>query len=133
MSDENKYVLKHEFESARGKIHERINAVDNKHTDNFHDLMRQLDRQNSTQENMLKSQERSEGILSAIKTALESVGDRVLDLEYRTKDNEDKLTLVKERIEADKKGNRDVLIAWIGFLGLIVTPLMTFLATWLFN
>lgn len=133
MSEENKYVLKHEFESARGKIHERINEVDNKHTNNFHDLVRKLDRQNLTQENMLKSQQRSEGILEAIRKGLENLGDRVLDLEYRTKDNEEELTSVREKIEAEKKGNREVLIAWIGFLGLIVTPLMTFLANWLFN
>ena len=133
MSEDNRYVLKHEFESARGKIHERINEVDNKHTNNFHDLVRRLDKQNSTQENMLKSQQRSEGILEAIRKSLENLGDRVLDLEYRTKDNEEGLTSVRAKIEAEKKGNREVLIAWIGFLGLIVTPLMTFLANWLFS
>lgn len=31
--NEDKYVLKHEWEKAKGKIHERINEVDNKHTD----------------------------------------------------------------------------------------------------
>ena len=87
MEEDNKYVLKHEFESARGKLHERINDVDNKHTNNFHELVRRLDKQNSTQENMLKSQERSESILEAIKKGLENLGNRVLDLEYRTKDN----------------------------------------------
>ena len=133
MEENDKYVLKHEFESARGKIHERINEVDNKHTNNFHDLVRRLDKQNSTQENMLKSQQRSEGILEAIRKSLENLGSRVLDLEYRTKDNEEGLTSVRAKIEAEKKGNREVLIAWIGFLGLIVTPLMTFLANWLFS
>lgn len=133
MSENEKYVLKHELESAKGKMYERINEVDNKHTNNFHDLVRRLDRQNSTQENMLKSQQRSEGILEAIRKGLENLGDRVLDLEYRTKDNEEELTSVRAKIEAEKKGNREVLIAWIGFLGLVVTPLMTFLANWLFS
>ena len=133
MEEDNKYVLKHEFESARGKLHERINDVDNKHTNNFHELVRRLDRQNSTQENMLKSQERSETILESIRGSLEGLGGRVLDLEYRTKDNEEGISSISQRVEAEKKGNREVLIAWIGFLGLIVTPLMTFLANWLFN
>src|SRR5699024_3796566 len=131
--EDDRYLLKHEFESEKGKLHERINEVDQKHTDNFHDLMRRLDKQTSTQENMLKSQGRSENILEAIKKGLENLGNRVLDLEYRTKDNEEGLTSVRAKIEAEKKGNREVLIAWIGFLGLIVTPLMTFLANWLFN
>ena len=130
---EDRYLLKHEFESEKGKLHERINEVDQKHTDNFHDLMRRLDKQTSTQENMLKSQERSETILEKIRGSLEGLGGRVLDLEYRTKDNEEGLSSISQRVEAEKKGNREVLIAWIGFLGLIVTPLMTFLANWLFN
>ena len=107
MAENEKYVLKHEFESAKGKIHERINDVDNKHTNNFHDLVRRLDRQNSTQENMLKSQQRSEGILEAIKKGLESLGDRVLDIEYRMKNNEEGLTSVRAKIEAEKKAEAD--------------------------
>lgn len=130
---DDRYLLKHEFENEKGKLHERINEVDQKHTDNFHDLMRRLDKQSSTQENMLKSQERSETILESIRGSLEGLGGRVLDLEYRTKDNEEGISSISQRVEADKKGNREVLIAWIGFLGLVVTPLMTFLANWLFN
>src|SRR5699024_6380006 len=118
MEENDKYVLKHEFESARGKLHERINDVDNKHTNNFHDKVRRLDKQNSTQQNMLTSEERAESILEVIKKGLENLGNRVLDLEYRTKDNEEGLTSVRAKIEAEKKGNREVLIAWIGFLGL---------------
>lgn len=131
--EDDRYLLKHEFESEKRKLHERINEVDQKHTDNFHDLMRRLDKQTSTQENMLKSQERSETILEGIRGSLEGLGGRVLDLEYRTKDNEEGISSISQRVEADKKGNREVLIAWIGFLGLVVTPLMTFLANWLFN
>lgn len=130
---EDRYLLRHEFEQEKGNIHEKINEVDKKHTDNFHGLMRRLDKQNITQENMLKSQERSEIILESIRVSLEGVSDRVLDLEYRTRDNEEGLSSMSQRIEAEKKGNREVLIAWIGFLGLVVTPLMTFLANWLFN
>lgn len=130
---EDKYLLRHEFEQEKGNLHEKINEVDKKHTDNFHGLMRGLDKQNITQENMLKSQERSEIILEGIRGSLEGVSDRVLDLEYRTRDNEEGLSSISQRVEAEKKGNREVLIAWIGFLGLVVTPLMTLLANWLFN
>ena len=42
---EDKYVLRHEWEKSRGKIHERINEVDNKHTDNFNSLLNKVDRQ----------------------------------------------------------------------------------------
>ena len=59
--------------------------------------------------------------------------DRVVDLEYRTKDNEDSLASIKKTIDEEKKGNREVLITWIGVVGLGISPLMTFLGSWLFR
>ena len=59
--------------------------------------------------------------------------DRVVDLEYRTKDNEDSLASIKKTIDEEKKGSREVLITWIGVVGLGISPLMTFLGSWLFR
>ena len=58
--DENKYVLRHEWERSRGKINERINEVDKKHTDNFNGLLNKVDRQTLLQEKAFESQSRSE-------------------------------------------------------------------------
>ena len=55
---EDKYVLRHEWEKSRGKIHERINEVDKKHTDRFNSLLNKVDRQTWLQEKSVESQAR---------------------------------------------------------------------------
>ena len=130
---EDKYVSKHEWEIGRGKIHERINEIDLKHTENYNKMLRAMDRQTLVQENALESQRKSESYLETMSTSLKGMTDKVIDLEYRTKDNEDSLESIKKTIDEEKKGNREVLITWIGVVGLGISPLMTFLGSWLFR
>ena len=130
---DDKFVSKHEWEIGRGKIHERINEIDLKHTENYNKMLRAMDRQTLVQENALESQKKSESYLEAMSTNLKGMTDKVIDLEYRTKDNEESLESIRNTIDAEKKGNREVLITWIGVVGLGISPLMTFLGTWLFR
>lgn len=94
--DENKYVLRHEWERSRGKINERINEVDKKHTDNFNGLLNKVDRQTLLQEKSFESQARSEKHLEKMSESLATVGTRVTDLEYETKIMKKKLKIYKE-------------------------------------
>ena len=130
---DDKFVSKHEWEIGRGKIHERINEIDLKHTENYNKMLRAMDRQTLLQENALESQRKSESYLENMSTSLKGMTDKVIDLEYRTKDNEDSLESIKKTIDEEKKGNREVLITWIGVVGLGISPLMTFLGSWLFR
>ena len=130
---DDKYVSKHEWEIGRGKLHERINEIDLKHTENYNKMLRAMDRQTLVQENALESQRKSESYLEAMSTNLKGMTDKVIDLEYRTKDNEESLESIRNTIDEEKKGNREVLITWIGVVGLGISPLMTFLGTWLFR
>ena len=130
---DDRYVSKHEWEIGRGKIHERINEIDLKHTENYNKMLRAMDRQTLVQENALESQKKSESYLETMSTSLKGMTDKVIDLEYRTKDNEESLESIRNTIDAEKKGNREVLITWIGVVGLGISPLMTFLGTWLFR
>jgi chromosome segregation ATPase len=84
---EDKYVLRHEWENSRGKIHQRINDVDSKHTDLHNQLLSKVDRQTLLQEKSFESQERSEKHLEKMSESLSTVGTRVTDLEYESKTN----------------------------------------------
>ena len=130
---DDRYVSKHEWEIGRGKLHERINEIDLKHTENYNKMLRAMDRQTLVQENALESQKKSESYLETMSTSLKGMTDKVIDLEYRTKDNEESLESIRNTIDAEKKGNREVLITWIGVVGLGISPLMTFLGSWLFR
>src|SRR5699024_10997009 len=103
---EDKYVLRHEWEKSSRKIHERINEVDNKHTDNFNSLLNKVDRQTLLQEKAFESQSRSEKHLEKMSESLSTVGTRVTDLEYETKSYEKEIKTVQGTVEAEAKGNR---------------------------
>lgn len=131
--DEDKYVLRHEWEKSRGKIHERINEVDTKHTDNFNSLLNKVDRQTLLQEKAFESQSRSEKHLEKMSESLSTVGTRVTDLEYETKNHDKEIKNLQGTVEAEAKGNREVIGYWLGFAGVILVPLISLVANIFFK
>jgi hypothetical protein len=125
---EDKYVLRHEWENSRGKIHQRINDVDNKHTNNYNQLLNKVDQQTLLQQKSFESQEKSEKHLEKISDALTTVGTRVTDLEYKTQTQGEKITSIQGQLDEEVKGNRDVLIKIIGTAGVIIVPLIGLVA-----
>jgi len=130
---EDKYVLRHEWERSRGKLNERINEVDNKHTDNFNSLLNKVDRQTLLQEKSFESQARSEKHLEKMSEALSTVGTRVTDLEYETKSHEKEIKNLQGTVEAEAKGNREVIGYWLGFAGVVLVPLISVVANIFFK
>lgn len=124
MAEDNYYVSRHEWERSRGKIHERINDVDNKHTDNYNQLLNKVDQQTLLQQKSFESQEKSEKHLEKISDSLTTVGTKVTDLEYKTQGHKEKIDKIQGQLDAEAKGNRDVLVQWIATAGVIVVPLV---------
>ena len=131
--DGDKYVLRHEWEKSRGKIHERINEVDAKRTDNFNSLLNKVDRQTLLQEKAFESQSRSEKHLEKMSESLSTVGTRVTDLEYETKNHEKEIKSLQGTVEAEAKGNREVIGYWLGFAGVVLVPLISLVANIFFK
>lgn len=125
---EDKYVLRHEWENSRGKIHQRINDVDKKHTDSYNQLLNKVDQQTLLQQKSFESQEKSEKHLEKISDSLTTVGTRVTDLEYKTQAHGEKITNLQGQLDAEMKGNRDVLMKMIGTAGVILVPLIGLVA-----
>ena len=128
MEENNYYVPRHEWERSRGKIHERINEVDNKHTDNYNQLLNKVDQQTLLQQKSFESQEKSEKHLEKISESLTTVGTKVTDLEYKTQGHKEKIEKIQGQLDAEAKGNRDVLVQWIATAGVIVVPLVSLVA-----
>ncbi len=84
---EDKYVLKHEWQESNGKINEKMNRIDNKHTKNYTDLLNRIDKQTILQEKSFESQSKSEQHLEKISTSLSDMGYRVRDLEHDSETN----------------------------------------------
>ncbi|WP_105980133.1 hypothetical protein [Staphylococcus simulans] len=126
MINENDFVAKHEFESAKNKIYERINDNDRKHTEAINTLEKTVNRQVALQERSFESQERSEKHLEKLSGTMERLGDEVIDIKYKVKSHDDTLTNVKTVISEKEKGNAQitgyiiagvfsVIVAAIGF------------------
>lgn len=128
MAENEYYVPRHEWERSRGKIHERINDIDNKHTDNYNQLLNKVDQQTLLQRKSFESQEKSEKHLEKISESLTTVGTRVTDLEYKTQAHGEKITSLQGQLDAEMKGNRDVLIKIIGTAGVVIVPLIGLVA-----
>ena len=74
---EDKYVLRHEWERSRGKIHERINDVDNKHVNLHNDLRLLVTRLNDSNDSLIKSQTTTNETLNKINDNLTGFNDRI--------------------------------------------------------
>ncbi|MGS5040267.1 hypothetical protein ACVDHH_01440 [Staphylococcus saprophyticus] len=130
---EDKYVLRHEWENSRGKIHQRINDVDSKHTDNYNQLLNKVDQQTLLQQKSFESQEKSEKHLEKISDSLTTVGTRVTDLEYNIKTHDKDIQSLQGTLETEAKGNREVIGYWLGFAGVVLVPLISLVANIFFK
>lgn len=125
---EDKYVLRHEWENSRGKIHQRINDVDSKHTNNYNQLLNKVDQQTLLQQKSFESQEKSEKHLKKISDSLTTVGTRVTDLEYNVKTHGKDIQSLQGTLETEVKGNKEVIGYWLGFAGVVLVPLIGLVA-----
>ncbi|MDW3991813.1 hypothetical protein QI303_03075 [Staphylococcus saprophyticus] len=125
---EDKYVLRHEWENSRGKIHQRINDVDSKHTNNYNQLLNKVDQQTLLQQKSFESQEKSEKHLEKISDSLSTVGTRVTDLEYNIKTHGKDIQSLQGTLETEVKGNKEVIGYWLGFAGVVLVPLIGLVA-----
>ncbi|REH80020.1 hypothetical protein [Staphylococcus felis] len=105
MSEENKYVLRHEWEKSRGNIYKKINENDRKHSEALNKLEKTVDRQVLLQQNAFESQKRSEKHLENLNTTMDKIGSEFIEIKYKVKNHEDILNNVKSVISEKQKGN----------------------------
>ncbi|MDU0480633.1 hypothetical protein [Staphylococcus chromogenes] len=120
MPDENKYVLRHEWENARGKIYEKINENDRKHTEALNKLEKTVDRQTLLQERSFESQERSEKHLEKLNTTMENFGNDFTKVKYKVQSHDEKLKSVQGIMSEKQKGNVQITTAIISGVFMVI-------------
>ena len=113
MADE-KYVLRHELERAKGNIHKRINQVDSKHDDKHSDLKLLLHTFMESQKPMGKSLENIEGEMKTLNTTMSGYSERIIDIEYEQRDQKKRLTGIEDNQKSKKEHNAKIIVALIG-------------------
>ncbi|WHI58985.1 hypothetical protein PYH69_09475 [Mammaliicoccus lentus] len=117
---EDKYVLRHEWERSRGKIHERINDVDNKHVNLHNDLRLLVTRLNDSNDTLIKSQTTTNETLNKINDNLTGFNDRIKDVEYTSTTTVKRLDSIESSVTERQKGNVQIWVAIIGSIGTII-------------
>lgn len=116
MADE-RYVLKHELERAKGNIHKRINQVDQKHDDKHGELKLILHTFMESQKPLGKSLENIEGEMKTLNTTMSGYSERIVDIEYEQRDQKNRLTGIEEMRKSKKDQNTKIIVALIGVVG----------------
>ena len=120
MTDDTKFVLKHEHERDKGKIYERFNHNEIKYNEKFSELNNKIERQTDLQQRMLDSQERQEKNGEKLNTTMEKIGSEFLDIKYKVQSHDEKLSIVQGVINEKEKGNAQIIgIILTGIFGVI--------------
>lgn len=121
MAEEDKYVLRHEWERNTGKIHQRINEVDNKHIALHNDLKLLVTRLNDSNDTLIQSQLTTNKTLEKINDNLTGFNDRIKDVEYTSDTTVKRLDTIENFVSERQKGNMQI---WVAIIGAIATVLV---------
>lgn len=126
MADEDKYVLRYEWERGQGKIHQRINDIDNKHMNLHNDLKLLVTRLNDSNDTLIKSQMTTNETLNKINNNLTGFNDRIKDVEYISDTTVKRLDTIESTVSERKKGNIQIWVAIIGAIAVVIGGAFSF-------
>ena len=126
MTNEDKYVLRHEWERNTGKIHQRINEVDNKHVNLHNDLRLLVTRLDDSSKIFNDNQKETIRTLEKIITNVTGLNERIRDVEYSSRSVKERLDTMESTADERRKGNTQIWVAVIGSIATIVVGALTF-------
>ena len=100
---EDKYVLRHEWIDSNGKIREKINENEIRHTKEISELNNKVDRQTTIQHQSFNEQKETNQNLKDLTQVMTNVGNEMTEIKYTVKGHDEKLTLFKAQLIQNKK------------------------------
>lgn len=131
MTEETKYVLRHEWIDENGKIRERINKNEIKYNEKFNELNGKIEKQTDLAQRSLESQERQEKNQEKLNATMERFGNEFVEVKYKVQGHDEKLKSVQGALDEKQKGNIQ-LIGYIisGVVAVLVAAIGA--AQWIF-
>ena len=126
MTNEDKYVLRHEWERNNGKIYQRINEVDNKHVNLHSELRLLVTRLDDSSKIFNDNQKETIRTLEKINTNVTGLNERIRDVEYSSHSVKERLDKMESTADERRKGNAQIWVAVIGSIATIVVGALTF-------
>ena len=123
-----RFVLREEFLDSNGKIYNKINENDKKHTEELKDLNNKVDKQIIYQEKAFESQERSEKHLEKLSETMSNFGKEFTDVKYQVKDHTKQLETFSEVIKEKQGYNVKIIVAIISGIASVLVGALGFAA-----
>lgn len=123
-----RFVLREEFLDSNGKIYNKINENDKKHTEELKDLNNKVDKQIIYQEKAFESQERSEKHLEKLSETMSNFGREFTDVKYQVKDHTKQLETFSEVIKEKQGYNVKIIVAIISGIASVLVGALGFAA-----
>lgn len=123
-----RFVLREEFLDSNGKIYNKINENDKKHTEELKDLNNKVDKQIIYQEKAFESQARSEKHLEKLSETMSSFGKEFTDVKYQVKDHTKQLETFSEVIKEKQGYNVKIIVAIISGIASVLVGALGFAA-----
>lgn len=118
------YVPRHEFEKTKGRLHQRINEVDQKHDDKYHSLEIAIVAMTEVNKQMVEVNKDVKTELVKLNSTMSQQNDEIKDIKYKTEkntedieENKEELKIYKEEVKKRQKDNI-TLLKW--FFGLFM-------------
>lgn len=120
MAEENKFVLRHEWEKSKGKVHERINEIDNKHMNLHNDINLKVTTMGNLLERISDNGDKTNETLNMTNQILTEQKDQMKDVKYKVETTINRVDNIESSISERQKGNIQIMVAVITTIGTIV-------------
>lgn len=120
MAEENKFVLRHEWEKSKGKVHERINEIDNKHMNLHNDINLKVITMGNVLERISDNGDKTNETLNMTNQILTEQKDQMKDVKYKVETTINRVDNIESSVSERQKGNVQIMVAVITTIGTIV-------------
>ena len=120
MAEENKFVLRHEWEKSKGKVHERINEIDNKHMNLHNDINLKVTTMGNVLERISDNGDKTNETLNMTNQILTEQKDQMKDVKYKVETTINRVDNIESSVSERQKGNVQIMVAVISTIGTIV-------------
>lgn len=126
LPEEDKYVLRHEWIDSNGKIREKINENEIRHTKEISELNNKVDRQTTIQHQSFNEQKETNQNLKDLTQVMTNVGNEMTEIKYTVKGHDEKINAIQGTIDTKQKGSVQIIVATIGAIGVVVAAAFGF-------
>lgn len=120
MQEESNFVSKHEFTKANGKIYERINEIDRKHTESLGELKAKVETQTAVQKQSYEAQKETNSNLKDLTKVMTDVSSEMKDIKYKVQGHDEKIKAIQGTIDSKIKSSSQIITTLITTTGGVI-------------